>query len=214
MTLNEIVITITEELGVPNDFATQQKFKDIVIGQRATFIYRNYERTGSFSESLIQTLGNVVIERFDRGLEHGKIALETFVNRTKNTIPQLLRVRDSRNVALPFVGSIDSRIAYGHMNYGRAESLPEHGKPMYALRDGRIYIFRSVAKYIMIRGVFDDPRDASVFPDASGIPCYDDDMEFPMPQDMRDLIITNIIREKKPLDNVKEEEIKTDAERS
>jgi len=54
-------------------------------------------------------------------------------------------------------------------------------------RNGEDYLYilnNKGADYVNIRGVFESPEEASTFSDCSGVPCYTDASQFPMPMDM------------------------------
>jgi len=54
----------------------------------------------------------------------------------------------------------------------------------YMIEDYLYILNNKGADYVNVRGIFENPEEASKFTDCNGLPCYTDDTPFPMPMDM------------------------------
>jgi hypothetical protein len=182
--LNEISYSIADKLGKPIDHLLIQDIKWSIINYRALVIRQDYTKNGRYNALFIQDLGCVPTALVDSA-ECCTVESECMVRRTTLELPDPVRLKGLEDFT--FVGGVDKRTRYTmilpeEVNY---ISYNKYSKsdPRYYYMNKHVYI-TSEAEYINIRGVFADPRKASIFNHCTGSDCYTDDSVFPMPEDM------------------------------
>lgn len=212
MTLNEIAYSIATKLGKPIDYLLVNDLKFSVINYRSLFIRQDYTKYASFNEVFTQDLGAIPIVSVDSA-ECEDVLSGCKVYKTDRTLPNPIRLKN--NADFTFVGAIDKITSYTKI-LPQEVPLLEFNKystdRRYYYMNDYIYVTDKV-KYINVRGVFDDPREAARFNTCTGADCYTDDNEFPISGDMIAGIVTGIINgELRILQNRTEgNEVKADA---
>ncbi len=193
-TLNEISYSLASKLGKPFDYLLIQDLKFSIINYRALFIRQDYTKNGVYNRVLVQDLGCIPTELVDSA-ECCDLESDCLVRKTTLTLPQPVRLKGLEDFV--FVGGIDKRTRFtmtipeeiqfiGYSKYSKNE-------PRYYYMNDSVYLIKSDADYINIRGIFADPREAAIFNHCEGADCYTDDNNFPCPQDMITGIMTGII---------------------
>lgn len=183
--LNEIVHSIADKLGKPTDYLLLNNLKFSVINYRALFIRQDFTKTHQYNPLFIQDLGCVEMQRIDSA-ECCDLESDCLVTRSVLEIPDPVRLKGIEDFT--FVGGIDKKTRYT-MILPEESAYVEYSKytkkfPRYYYMNKRIYITDPV-DYINVRGIFEDPREASKFKRCDdNEACYTDDSVFPCPADM------------------------------
>lgn len=180
-TLNQIVFNIAENLGDTSEVLIS-RLKFTVLYYRAMMIRRDYTRNGHLPESLLQELV------FDT---ESTVYHKDKFNRTKVKPPIPIRIKGP---VFHYVGGIDRKTPYRFL-YPEQMEYHNHNKysckiPGYSYIDGYVTVHNISASKIMIRGVFEDPREVGKL---MGQGCVDDDAPFPIPLDMVEAITKGIL---------------------
>jgi hypothetical protein len=203
--LNEISYRIFESIRseiTDDDSIDIREIKYDINNVRSVWIRRDAEGGKRVSEAYIQDLGCVELEKADRA-ECCDIDLGCDIIRTAVELPKFIEAKYGPMITR--VGFVD-KIAMPIM------IIPYHRIPLagngrlsknviYAsLLNNRIILFSrglstsfKMLKYINIRGVLEDPREANNFTTCSGEPCYTDDDEYPVPSSMIGLIENDVL---------------------
>lgn len=188
MTLNEITYNLLNIVRggriADDEQISQRQIGFMVSYYRALLIRRNYERKKEINPQLIQDLGCVELELADRS-ECCDVDLATgcYVLRTVEEIPKLIEFSD--RIALEFVGSIDKVKSFQQISAFQQQfytySKYTGKKEAFYYQNNRVYVINNtVLERINIRGIFEDPTEASRFHHCSGEPCYSMDSTYPI----------------------------------
>lgn len=189
--LNEIVQDIAEEIDAGTDFTIRQKLKDEVIGWRATFFRRDRQLNNLVHDQVTQALGVITMVRVDKGEGGIPATIDKQIWKSELPIPIPVRFKNASLSPFTFVGSPDRHTAFTYIqpeavNYIHTGRYTKDDT-RYTYRDGHLYVY-DIAKKVFVRGVFEDPRDVEAFNGCVGSTPYTDDNEFPVPEDMINLI--------------------------
>lgn len=173
-----------------------------IKNQRANLIRNELNKNRTIDDDIIQDLGCIGLEVADAAdccsETDGCKVLRT-VQKIPNAIelhnkPAITRVAPINKLDIPFNFVDYERAIYS--GNGRFNS-----KQIFAfLLNGYIYIKSkdmSITKYltdINVRGVFEDPEDATKFVDCDNQPCFSYDSEFPIKRWMVDFMKSNILQ--------------------
>lgn len=168
-----------------------------IVFWRATLVRRDINKNNYLSEQYIQDLGILELEKVDKSEYSTLFPTYNYVFRTKNKLPKFLRLLDRE--AITFVGSVDHERSFQLNNSNRMEFIGLDKFKMTenaTYRGDRIYIAldnNCELNYINVRGILADPRKASAYFNLEGHPCYSDDDEFPLPEDMISTITNGLL---------------------
>ncbi len=155
---------------------------------RNILVKRALEKNSIVPDSIVQDLGCLELELADPA-ECCDISLDCKVLRTKKKLPRSIVLNNKQLVTR--VGPINKLIRdFSYVTYERAifsgnGQFSSKGIFAFLLND-RIYISSKLPtigmmKYINVRGVFEDPREAAEFSFCdSGGACYSDDDAYPI----------------------------------
>lgn len=171
-----------------------------VITLRSTFLRRDVDKNGELNLHAEQDLGCVELELVD-GAECCNFETGCKILRSKKEIPDTVRLKNRTGIT--YVGTVDGVKKFPLETPYRARILSA-GKftgnhPRSFILNNRLYITKSFGiEVVGLRGIFSDPTKARNFKTCEGDPCYTDDDEFPIPDDMipqiEDYIIKNRMR--------------------
>lgn len=201
-TLSEIVYNIQNFIeGGRIQVDSIPSYEQLVFNvniQRAKWARRDINKNGYISDTWQQDLGCVELELVDSAqcctIESGCDIL-----RTVNKLPRLVRLYNRD--AITFVGSIDKQSSYAVINpnsakYAEYEKYTGSQKRFFLLNQYGFLTNSKTQKYINVRGVFTDPRQAAWFVDCDDEPCWTEDDEYPMPEDLIDLMTDDFLNNK------------------
>ena len=189
--LNKIAEEVLLAINKPFDFATHKRIKELIIQARAERIRQSVEKNG---------IDNIYVQSYNPNLVQVDIAdscnidVGCLVLRTEFPIAQPIRYKT--DVPFLYVGSIDGKISYTYASSTQEILSATKSKfmkhiPRYIYINGYLYIYNvKRVKYISIKAPYENPNIA--YTNCSGI-CYNDDMEFPLPLDMINSIIKEIV---------------------
>jgi len=190
-TLNEIADLVAGRLDDPLNEVLKESIKFSVKYYRATLIRRDVAKNGD-SLHFLQTL-KVKLKRVDKA-DSCIASLGCPILRSENKIPNPIRLNSDE--AFNFVGSVGRQKGF---TYTRLEELPYTTylefnalEVRYEWINGYLYIFNNLKfKYAELVAAYADP--SKVKDDCSDVACFNDDMEFPLGEDMIETIIKALL---------------------
>lgn len=192
MTLNELVFDVLETVRgnhiIDDVEIDERQVKALWNQQRALWLRQEYNKPGRLiDENVVQDLGCLELEVADPA-DCCEVETGCTVLRTKNVIPKTIEFHDGTGITR--VGPVNKvKYPFSFVTYDQA-IYAGNGKynktAIFAyLLNGRIYLKTSTAiailmEHINVRGVFENPKDASQFVTCDNKPCYSDDDQYPI----------------------------------
>jgi|TARA_R110000823_G_scaffold49393_3_gene124764 hypothetical protein len=198
MTLNEIAYNILNLVrggrSSNNEHISLDQIKFNVQYYRAMFIRRDFTRNGIITRSLEQDLGCLELEKVDAS-KCCNLPVECAVYKTIKKIPKT--VRFSFRDAITHVSDVTGTGTIPLVESHTVQWLPydKYTKDKYKayMIEDYMYIYNANGLgFINVRGVFEDPKDVALF-DCDSSDCYNDDMDYPLPADMLQMITQGIL---------------------
>lgn len=192
ISLNEIVSLLSSRVGQAWNTDLQEEMKVAVNTRRAEFFKRLLEQHPEQRRYFLRDFSAELIT-VDKAT--CPVTVDCDVLRTKYKVP--LPVRSSQ-FFFDFVGSSDKSVAFAYAAPEYINLFAKYNKytsrtPKYFYVNGYVYLYtKEDIEWINIRGVFDDPRQLSAFKCADQ-PCYTDDDQYEMPDDLITSIIKDIL---------------------
>lgn len=195
ISLNQIVGILSDRVGKPFSIPLQQQLKVIIKYKRANymqqFIEKHPEQRQFFSQDFVVKLEKVNTINDPCGLETSK---DCPILRTACEIPQPLR---NSYMLFDYVG--EPSLAKG-FSMIKPEFLDITASNKYTAKvpkwwytNNRIYIYNNLTQKVLgVRGIFEDPE--SVNNCCDGDNCFDDDSRFPIPQDLLNAIMRDVLQ--------------------
>ena len=200
MTLNEIAYNLLNLVrggkSHQDETISLDQIKFNIKHYRAMFIRRDFQKNGFTSRHIEQDLGCLELKKVDP-TRCCNLPSACSVYRTIKPIPKT--VRHNFKESITHVGDVTGTgtIPMVHSNVVKFLSYDKYTKKNYKayMIEDYLYIYNADGlKYINVRGVFEDPREVAKFKDCSGTDCYDDDnISFPIPMDMLQLINNGVL---------------------
>jgi len=166
-----------------------------ILEYRAMYIRRDTEKNQFITNQIEQDLGCLALENVDAA-DCCDVEVGCTVKRTVVEIPEILRLNSKD--ALTYVGSIDKTTSYKIIRpydaaWVKYNKYTNKSNRAYLLNK-KIYVISSnpFIDKINARGVFYDPRDIRQFI-CDGEACYTEDSRFPIPSDMLQSIVEQIV---------------------
>lgn len=185
-TLNDLAYSLWNSINprlTDDENLDLRDFKDWIIDQRALFLRNHFNKRHTIDQSLIQSLGCVELE--PAGTSECPDIQGCYFLRTKCELPTAIQMHN--RAAIERVGPVDITqkafpILEDFMYLNVAGSGRFNKKQIYAfVMNNRVYlkllnnvVWQSALKFINIRMVLEDPREASKFTECGGAPCYND----------------------------------------
>lgn len=193
MTLNEIAYNLLNAYrggrSSNTDNVSLEQIKFNVKHYRAMFIRRDFNRNGITTRHFEQDLGCVPLEKVDASKCCG-LPIDCDVWRTSIKIPRTVRYNFTD--AITYIGDITGLRRYPLVSAFEIQWIPYDSytaglTKAYFIED-YLYIYNPKgSEYVNIRGVFEDPEEASNFSfcgEDANESCYSDDDIFPIAADM------------------------------
>lgn len=183
---------LSDTVGQPFNVPLQEKLKVIISYKRANYLQQSLEKHPDQRKFFQQTF-TTDLERIPAGdcdIPHVTCDLL----RTKCEIPTPLR---SSTTLFDYIGTPDWMHAYGEikpefqflLKFNRFTAA----NPKWAFINKKIYIFGKLnLRKLSVRGIFSDPY--AVNQCCSTGNCFTDDMPFPMPADLLNSIVRDILQ--------------------
>ena len=168
---------------------------------RSLLIRRDYEKGRSINPITEQDLGCVPVELVDKA-DCCEVEVGCTILRTVNPVPTPIEVFDRDLVT--YVGSVDKTHSFDEISPARARFINYNkytrGKTRWFYMGDYIYILNNKdLKYINIRGIFEDPREAASYSHCTGEPCFTMDSDYPiaswMIQPVTEMILKGEVKE-------------------
>lgn len=195
-TKKEIVynlLNIYEAGRINDDFTpSYQQMSFIVDYKRAQYIRQDQTKNYFDSEQFYQDLGCVSVIKVDKA-ECCEVDFGCDVARTSIQIPAFLRLNNRYGIKVSAVDKV-SRFQqilpertpfYGNRKY------PSMTIPFYIINNYIYFPYTENMVEVNVRAILSKPDAAKAFV-CSGTACYTDDSEYPMSQDMIDLLNKDI----------------------
>lgn len=203
--LNQIGERIAYALNDPLNYMLKENIKFSIRYWRAMLIRRDIAQNGLSDEFLQRIyLDLIKVDKADAcnfNLDCVKVL------RTKNKIPKPIRLKT--DVLFKFLGSVDGK----PFTYTEYEEIPYTCYNKFTSKSIRytyineyIYVFNNtLLKKIAIQTPFVDPYQANNICDDTT--CFNDDSEFPCPEDMIQQIVSGILSGEFKMVNPPDEEV-------
>jgi hypothetical protein len=206
MTLDEMVYAIWEETRggkiSDDDTISQELLEEMIVTYRADLIRKDQGKGRSLSDNIMQTLSCVPVIQVD-ATECCDITTDCTVVRSVTTIPKFVELYQ-KDLMTKVAGANIMSTGWSIISYHRAiyagASQWTKGSTKAFLKNRYLYILNppNGLDTVSVSGVFEDPRDAAIFANCTGTPCYTSESEFPMSAWMipivKDLIFKNDMR--------------------
>ena len=201
-TLAQITYNIASAVNRQNDLTFIKRLEFMVQYYRSLLIKRDIDSGRKIPQQFIQSLGCLETIEVDAA-ECCDIQIDCLVRRTKEKIPTSLRLRSGNY--FNYVGTIDGmknfdRTEDGAISY-RKYSKYVSKKPFYVYKNDYIYIFETEAEAILVKGIFENPEDVSVFNNCGGENCFDSNSEYPVSADLVQQITQSIMATELRIEN-------------
>jgi hypothetical protein len=198
MTLNEIAYNILNLVrggrSNNNEHISISQIKFNIKYYRAMLIRRDFARNGMVTRHLEQDLGCLELKKVDAS-KCCDLPVSCAVYRTKEKIPKTIRFsfRDAITHVSDVTGLGTIPLVEPHsVQWLPYDKYTKDKLKAYMIED-YLYVYNADGlQFINVRGVFEDPEDVALF-DCDGSNCYDDDMDFPIPMDMIQIITQGIM---------------------
>lgn len=205
ITLNKIVDDILNDAygGIPSDGYSKEQVRYKIFRWRELILRRDVERN-DVDPLFMQS---IVVEFELTGSTVACGTSDCKVLRSTVKIPQLVRPKNSHiwtlESYLDDLSEVPGDSLYTPVYSYDRRWLPYRrmtGAMKYAYidTDKYLYVFNTKEpRYGLMRGIFFDPREAAIFSDCDGYPCYTDDDPFPLSGDIGNVIYEAVLKEVK-----------------
>lgn len=206
VSLNDLVSILASRAGQPFNIPLQEEMKVVLRYKRADFfkklITQHPEQRKLFTKSILVEL---------EAVDAGECDLETdcIVMKSVNVIPRPLRTDGN---PFDFVGSVDKKEPIGYATPAEYDLFNKYNrytsaKLKYFFKNNYLYIMGNEdQEYAVIMDMWPDPADLHDFT-CDGVPCYTDNDNFDIPEDLINSIINDTLRNELRLGTTKQEEI-------
>jgi len=192
-TLKQIAYNIAEIQGRAKDSTFIEQKKLQVEYTRSLLFRRDYERSAVIPIQMLQSLRGLDIIEVDAAELEG-LDIGCKVYKTAKRIPAPMNLKGTN--AFKYVGTIDMHRAYSYIDplalqytkFNRYDKSPLG----YFYRDGHLYITSNPRK-ISISYILDEPSKLEEFILESGLPAFNDEMEYPIAMDMVQRVTATIL---------------------
>lgn len=197
MTLTAIAEYLSERAGRQFDVPFNDQMKDAVVAHRATYLTRRLEKKPHLKSYYMQSfIVDLVATNKEECAELAECGCEN-VLRTVKKIPKPIVIGSH---PFAYIGNPTGTHPYGWTTFGTEPSLvhsPITGKkPRHTYLNEYVYVFNEKnASKLRGEGVFSDPRvlkDLQSCTDEG--PCYSDTIDFPIDDELAQLIIEQILK--------------------
>lgn len=193
ISLNQLVSLLASRAGQPFSTALQEEMKIVLNYKRADF-FKKLINQNPFQRRFFLKDFEAELEVVDKA--RCPVEVDCDILRTVLTIPTPVRT----NLTLfEYVGDPDFSDSYSYANPEQIILYSKYNKytadkSRYFYSNGYIYIYGDLdLEYIGIRGIFDDPKQLEGFK-CTGDPCYTDDDQYNIPDDLINSIIGDTLR--------------------
>jgi hypothetical protein len=208
-TLNQLTSRISNVLNQPFNLELQERIKDGFRALRATRLRQSIEKSGiddNIKQSYIAETTKVDVTLDDCARKLGCSIL-----RSKNKIPKPVRYKTDE--PFTYVGTTDG-VVFVYSDIGtikKMKYLPVIGKATFFIYENDyIYIYgNNKLKEFRIQTVFDNIEQLINYCDDTS--CYNDDMEYPLPSDMIESILQELLAKEFGITKTEDKEIKVNS---
>lgn len=178
-----------------------EQIKYHIINMRATRLRQDMNKNNELNYHAEQSLGCIEMQLVDE-VECCNFSSDCYILKSKQQIPETIRLKQKSGFT--FIGSADGKTRFPLETPTRAEKLSwgtfTGKKPRSFVLNDYVYLTNTHGiEVINVRGIFADPTKAENFKTCEGDPCYTDDDEFPIPDDMITEIEDYIVKNKMSL---------------
>lgn len=190
MTLDEIAYNLLNSFrggrSSQDENISIDQIKFNIKHYRAVFIRRDYARNGLITRHLEQDLRCVELEQVDLS-KCCNLIIDCPAYRSKKPLPRTVRFNFEE--AITYVGDVTGIGRYQMIKPYEVAYIPydkytKNQTKVYMIEDYLYVINPKGARYVNVRGIFEDPEEVAEFLDCGNQPCYTGTSVFPMPMDM------------------------------
>lgn len=186
---------LAERAGKKRDMTFIKEMKDLIVIETARLKTNSLSKTPSLDKYYLQRfqLDTKAIDPSDECASSVKDCEAVY--RTKDKIPQPLRYTSN---PFSYVGAPDGSHGWGWTTFGtepKRQAKKLTGKfPRHTYINEYLYIFNIKIDTIGVEGVFSDPREVAKFLTCGTTkPCYSDETEFPIDEQLLKLAFDEIL---------------------
>jgi len=195
VSLNDLVHMLADRCGHTFDIPVQEELKVILNVKRAYYIRQLLEREPNRRKYYLTDI-SVELERVDKA--ECPVEVDCTVLRTTATIPTPL---STSYTMFDFVGTPDRFEGFSYVTPDQLTYIIPYGSkytqdnPRYFYVNNYIYIYNEDdLEYINIRAVWTDTTQLSGFRcDDNETPCYTDDTQWDIPEDLIKIVLQDTI---------------------
>ncbi len=193
VSLNELVQMLADRVNQPFSIPLQEELKLIFNYKRADWMQKVVDKHPEQRKYFLKDF-SVDLEAVDEA--ECPVDIDCTVLRTTKKIPLPLRTVEG---LFDYVGDPDKFDAYGYTTPEQLYWLVKYNKytsdrPRYFYINGYVYIYNEPdLEYINIRGIWPDQRQLNTFK-CNDVPCYTDDDQWDIPDDIINTMIQDILR--------------------
>ncbi len=205
--LNQIAERCAYGLDQPNNILLKEHIKFSIKAWRATLIRRDIAANG-ISDEFLQTI-KVPLEKIGK-IDACETSPECYILRTKYKVPKSIRLK--ADVNYKFVGIYDEHDNLKPITYVEPEEFRytkfnsfTSNVIRYTNENQYFKLYNNtLLKSLVIQTAFSDPRELNTSCDEE---CYNDDMDYPISEDMIFSIIQGLIKGEFLIQNPTDEEV-------
>ena len=197
-TLNEIAYNIRnlyrKGRGSNNDYLSLDQIKFLIKNYRAQYLRREFNKNESILDTFEQKVC-VELEKVDAS-QCPDILMGYEVLRSKEKLRNFLR--GTTSLLISYIGATNGTTRWQYvpafaMEWNKYNKINSNRIKAFIL-DNYLYVFPDCrVKFAMVRGILEDPKDAGSFFNENGTACYNDDTDYPLPEDMISGITKDIL---------------------
>ncbi len=209
VSLNELVSVLASRVGQAWNTDLQDEMKIVLSYKRADFFKKSMVQNPAQRKFFLKDF-SVELQEVDK--TECPVDVECQVLRSVNKIPAPTR---SDYTLFDFVGSADKLTPYSYATPEQYTLMAQYNKytganPKYFYVNGYLYIYGDLSEeWANVRGLYIDPRDLINFK-CEGEPCYTDDDQYEIPDDLINAIIADTLRVELRSQAPREGEVQTD----
>lgn len=185
--VTDLLLIIRGSKLASSEKISKRQIENWVHQYRALLLRQNISGGDTTNPDYIQTISSVELLPIDSAGNISKITTDIILYRTSNKIPKTVNLRKMPGIT--YIGSLNRK---------RIQLVPSHrvefqlykkftpSETIAYLEDEYIYVINPHGlRYITIRGIFENPVEASIYSNSTlNIQDYDYDSKYPIPVDM------------------------------
>lgn len=206
-TLKEITDDLYATMNINSDDnnVDERLLKQWVKNKRSILVKQQMSKRTLYSSNLKQSIPCLELELHDKLLSTCCVGLSSGCSVLKSTIqiPKLISYKGRQDLSIRPITVDQIKFNYvTHDAWIRSGNQRFNSNDIYAsIIDRYLYVKSNskvlqaiLGKYLFVEGVWEDPEALADINDCNGDACYSDELDYPIDQDMVDIIKQEILR--------------------